>query len=703
MRLSVVVLLAACGRIDFDGTAPTVGSTEARASIAAGDGFSCALRDGAVWCWGRDDAHQLARADGTLQPRPVTVTLPARTTKLAAGGANACAIDEAGGLWCWGDNSSGQLATGDQQPRETAVAIALPAPVTAVSIRAGHACAVAAGDAYCWGYNGDAECGVDPTTATYVTAPARVGPAVDVGIQLTRACAQRADGSVWCWGDHIVQPAQVPGVTALALATGYRHACALVEGGRYQCFGDNDEGDFGTGDNTSTGVQPPSQLGGLVAIFAGMFTTCAIDGAGQRYCWGNGNDGEQGDGTRYDHNAPVLDDTDAAAIALGDAHGCALRTSGQIDCWGYGSYGELGDGRLAALQPRLVPLPGPANFIAAGYQHACALVNGVTLCWGSNDAGELGVRNDLDPQYSSVTPVQVPIQSAGFVTAGDGQTCALVGSDFWCWGRNEFGQAGSPPVEYAHAPTMVTGLPSSNGAGCAGQRFACTYNTSGLACWGADDYGQLGDGGGMSTVTPRFTGTATQPACGQLFGCAIGSGALACWGYNDRGQLGLGTQDFTVHPLTLIANTSQYFKVAAGSRHACAIATPSLNVACWGANDVNQIAGDPLPIEPTPTLIAGVSGVSSLGAGGETTCAADSSTVTCWGRNDLRQLGDGTVIGRATPVTAQASGNMVAVGARFACAVSITGDVRCWGDNDDGQIGSGPQTRSLVPVTVDFP
>ena len=61
------------------------------------------------------------------------------------------------------------------------------------------------------------------------------------------------------------------------------------------------------------------------------------------------------------------------------------------------------------------------------------------------------------------------------------------------------------------------------------------------------------------------------------------------------------------------------------------------------------------------------------------------------------------MIGRATPVTAQASGNMVAVGARFACAVSITGDVRCWGDNDDGQIGSGPQTRSLVPVTVDFP
>ena len=53
------MLVAACGRVGFDTTLGPAGAIAEHATLAAGDGFSCAIREGNVWCWGRADVSQL--------------------------------------------------------------------------------------------------------------------------------------------------------------------------------------------------------------------------------------------------------------------------------------------------------------------------------------------------------------------------------------------------------------------------------------------------------------------------------------------------------------------------------------------------------------------------------------------------------------------------------------------------------------------
>ncbi len=83
-------------------------------AIAAGGANACAIADGSVWCWGKNDYGQLG--DGTTNEPlvPVSVSvLPSTATQIAVGGAPigygfACAA-LAEGTMCWGRNGSGQL------------------------------------------------------------------------------------------------------------------------------------------------------------------------------------------------------------------------------------------------------------------------------------------------------------------------------------------------------------------------------------------------------------------------------------------------------------------------------------------------------------------------------------------------------------------------------------------------------------------
>jgi alpha-tubulin suppressor-like RCC1 family protein len=97
-------------------------------AIAAGDFHTCAIADGAVYCWGFGRFGRLGNGDtGGFRSLPVKVAtdadstlsaLPAdaEVTAISAGSFHTCAV--AGGVAsCWGFGSSGRLgngATGDQ-------------------------------------------------------------------------------------------------------------------------------------------------------------------------------------------------------------------------------------------------------------------------------------------------------------------------------------------------------------------------------------------------------------------------------------------------------------------------------------------------------------------------------------------------------------------------------------------------------------
>ena len=91
-------------------------------SVAVGDGFTCAVRDAAAWCWGANPSGQLG--DGSTLDRysPVQVAgAGSGILRVSAGGTHACAVKNDGRVVCWGADTKGQLGDGRVVSSPTAI------------------------------------------------------------------------------------------------------------------------------------------------------------------------------------------------------------------------------------------------------------------------------------------------------------------------------------------------------------------------------------------------------------------------------------------------------------------------------------------------------------------------------------------------------------------------------------------------------
>ena len=81
-----------------------------------------------------------------------------------------------------------------------------------------------------------------------------------------------------------------------------------------------------------------------------------------------------------------------------------------------------------------------------------------------------------------------------------------------------------------------------------------------------------------------------------------------------------------------------------------------------------------------------------------------SDSVKCWGSNFSGELGDGTTIGRLSPVdviSLTGSVSTISAGGDHSCALLIDGGINCWGDNSAGGLGNGDDTLPYSPVPVE--
>jgi alpha-tubulin suppressor-like RCC1 family protein len=129
--------------------------------VSAGGSHTCATYgDGALACWGLNDAGQLG--DGTTSKKNVPTAVPGNNWAVVeAGAAHTCAIKTDGSLWCWGDNTSGQLGDGTTvghvQPTEVK---SVAGAWAALSLSNGNSCGLlATGSLYCWGDNSKGQIG----------------------------------------------------------------------------------------------------------------------------------------------------------------------------------------------------------------------------------------------------------------------------------------------------------------------------------------------------------------------------------------------------------------------------------------------------------------------------------------------------------------------------------------------------------------
>jgi alpha-tubulin suppressor-like RCC1 family protein len=341
---------------------------------------------------------------------------------------------------------------------------------------------------------------------------------------------------------------------------------------------------------------------------------------------------------------------DATHLDVGFNYGCARLSDGSVRCWGANDFCQIKSGGSDVTRPQAIVGVSGAVSVAVGYEAVCALrSSGAVWCWGGNNYG--GTGRDKLPSDDTCTPAAVVgVSTASALVGGGGHFCAKSGSKFYCWGRNEAGQASGDGLTANLFAATESKIASGASEVIADDGlFSCLRAGSGLvSCWGRNGFGQLGIGSLMDQDKPVSTGlTASAAWLGPNAGCALTSGGVRCWGANTTGQLGDGTTVSKSAPV-LISQLATALVWRPGGAHGCGRFADG-SVRCAGDNTDGALGTSAGSSSTTPTPVFSVTNVDDIRVGGNFSCVLARGTVRCWGRNDRGQLGDGTTVSRSTP------------------------------------------------------
>ena len=327
-------------------------------SVIGGQNSICALSvSNALYCLGSNGNYMLGTGDNALFSTPTFKQLHGdldgkTITQVAVNSIHGCAIADSK-VYCWGGQQNDALGTNVSGNALVPTAVytggALAGKTMTTVMTAGtggliggitvyaHTCALDdAGNAYCWGANGNGATGGGQSgNGTVGGGNVSVPAAVVGGLQFKQSqivggswhtCAIRTNGKLYCWGadnngqigngtgvTHTGTPTQVQGTSILDLeyagqtfndiTAGQAHNCAISDENKMWCWGQNAQGQLGLGNTTESHVARkvalPSGETGWKKVVAGTYWTCALTVSGKAYCWG---------GPSIAGNAPYIGD-----------------------------------------------------------------------------------------------------------------------------------------------------------------------------------------------------------------------------------------------------------------------------------------------------------------------------------------------------------------------------------------------------------
>ncbi|MED5484982.1 MAG: hypothetical protein VYE59_00040, partial [Candidatus Thermoplasmatota archaeon] len=392
--------------------------------------------------------------------------------------------------------------------------------------------------------------------------------------------------------------------------------CARSIQGLVKCWGANDQGQLGIGNNTQYGDNvnetgkflPFVNLGTnrtAKQIVAGATHVCALLNTEEVVCWGDNqynqvssasnsynfgdNPNEMGDSLTSINFGTT--NSNIVKLSAGSYHNCALFEDGDVKCWGANGVGQLGVGNTWNTGTASIAVDFGNDMkaldISLGYDHSCAILeNGLMKCWGDNKDGELGI---------------------GKTTTALGTSALGSNSDF------RFIDLGSDRGVFKIST---------------GQAMSCALATDGeVYCWGANNQGRLGTGSNPSSNVGDSESEMGDNLVAVDFGTDIKTQQL----YISKGEL----------------NFNYY---STGNPHSCAINSDG-KVRCWGTgsygelgNEITDTIGDSLSEVGDNFIITDIGGnVESLALGYHSTCAIrEDGQVRCWGLNAYGQLAHGS-------------------------------------------------------------
>jgi alpha-tubulin suppressor-like RCC1 family protein len=238
-------------------------------SIAPGSYQSCGIKtDSTLWCWGDNTNGQLGTGNtvGLSDPTQVTGT---GWSQVSTSYYHTCATKQDGTLWCWGLNANAELADSSVGFRM------VPGQVdgsdwTQVVTGLYHTCATKQDKTlWCWGGN----------------------TAGQLGNSSAPLLAEDAQGG-------ISDPLQVTG-TWNSIAAGQEYTCGIMSDLSLWCWGDNSNGQLGDGSETSASTPVATLASGQAwaTVATGSAHTCALATDTTLWCWGDNSDGQLGTGS----------------------------------------------------------------------------------------------------------------------------------------------------------------------------------------------------------------------------------------------------------------------------------------------------------------------------------------------------------------------------------------------------------------------
>ena len=355
------------------------------------EGYCALLHDGAVACWGANNAGQLGDPD-TIGDSPVPVRVPglSKVTTLD----HTCAVDSDGSAFCWGRGPFLQSEASAMTIQTSPVQLPLPAPATKVAVSpdgdALVACAILRDrSVVCWGDNRFSQLGLTIPTAERNAQPKTIelaAGAKDIAVG-SATFTIHENGTLMSWGSSfsVGRPVALvsdgwPAKVALdhvpMVDTIGQEACAVANGVGW-CWGAPD-----------LAGGPLVQDQHARALPAAVDIPEPITRIATTQSW----------------------DVTENTLTYREKHRwCATSVTGEVYCWGLNNAGQAGDGtkQFAIQTVRVAGLPAPAAEVKVMPYSTCAiLTNGKVYCWGSNFYGQLGAGL---PKKSVLTPVEVKL------------------------------------------------------------------------------------------------------------------------------------------------------------------------------------------------------------------------------------------------------------------------------------------------------
>jgi prepilin-type N-terminal cleavage/methylation domain-containing protein len=304
-------------------------------SIAGDYGGGCGIRNnGRAYCWGLNTSGQLGDATNTNRNIPTEVNgSHTDWTHIVKADSYACGIRNSGRAYCWGAGGNGNLGDGLSATTNTPIEVSGGATdwvMLSVGETDTTTCGLrTSGRIYCWGKNTEGNVGD--------------------GTNTDRSVPTEVAGGFSDWK---------------FLAGIGRGSCAIRNNGRAYCWGVNTDGQLGDASNINRNA--PTEVNGSHTdwkmIFKGYRGTCGIRGTGVAYCWGNDDNGQIGTGVNTaGSNTPVAINTphtDFVTIRTnGVNYACAVRANGDLYCWGQNGFGQFGNASTSwsIVAPTLIP------------------------------------------------------------------------------------------------------------------------------------------------------------------------------------------------------------------------------------------------------------------------------------------------------------------------------------------------------------